>query len=110
MLQSPLLHFPGFGIHPCNLLESRVVVTTYNHHCSAPFSRALVGWHHQSLLGRRSRHCYGINYTQNRAGANPPHFAATPDSAAATGRVIVNTAPPPGAEAASMFPPCSRST
>src|ERR1019366_5232913 len=86
MLQSPLLHFPGFGIHPCNLLESRVVVTTYNHHCSAPFSRTLVGWHHQSLLGRRSRHCYGINCAQNRAGANPPHFAATPDSAAATGR------------------------
>src|SRR5215471_5242587 len=23
----------------------------------------LVGWHHQSLLGRRSRRCHGINYT-----------------------------------------------
>ena len=27
-----------------------------------------------------------------------------------TGSVIVNTAPPPGPEAASMFPPCSRRT
>src|SRR5258708_39653448 len=26
----------------------------------APFSRALVGRNHQSLLGRGSRHCYGI--------------------------------------------------
>src|SRR5215469_1361357 len=31
--------------------------------CSAPLSRALLGWHHQSLLGRRSRHWHGINYT-----------------------------------------------
>src|SRR6266481_4037604 len=27
------------------------VVASHNDHCSAPFSRALVGWHHQSLLG-----------------------------------------------------------
>src|SRR5216684_1823723 len=26
----------------------------------------LVGSHHQSLLGAGSRHCYGINYTNNR--------------------------------------------
>src|SRR5215831_14047298 len=25
----------------------------------------LVGWHHQSLLGCRSRRCHGINYAQN---------------------------------------------
>ena len=31
-------------------------------------------------------------------------------SAAFTGSVIVNTAPPPAAEATSMFPPCSRIT
>src|ERR1700687_1593678 len=42
-----------------------MVIRSYNDHCSAPFSRALVGWHHQSLLGRGSRHCYGINYTKN---------------------------------------------
>src|ERR1700675_3105413 len=33
----------------------------------APFSRALVGWHHQSLLGSGSRHCYGINYAHHAA-------------------------------------------
>jgi hypothetical protein len=46
-------------------LEPRVVIASYNDHCSAPFSRALVGCHHQSLLGRESRHCYGINCTNN---------------------------------------------
>jgi hypothetical protein len=45
-------------------VETRVVIASYNDHCSAPFSR--VGWHHQSLLGRGSRHCYGINFTNNR--------------------------------------------
>jgi len=28
----------------------------------AYYGQALVGWHHQSLLVRGSRHCYGINY------------------------------------------------
>jgi hypothetical protein len=42
-----------------------VVIASYNDHCSAPFSRALVGSHHQSLLGRGNRHCYGINYTHS---------------------------------------------
>jgi hypothetical protein len=38
----------------------------------APFSRALVGLHHQSLLGRGSRHCHGIKFTQNpMVGAKP---------------------------------------
>ena len=32
VLQSPFLQFAGFGIHKRNLLESRVVITTYNHH------------------------------------------------------------------------------
>jgi hypothetical protein len=31
---------------------------------SAPFSEP-VGWYHQSLLGYRSRHCYGINFANN---------------------------------------------
>src|ERR1019366_3610189 len=44
MLQSRLLQFPSFGIHKSNLLEARVIVCSYNDHCSAPFSRAfLVG-------------------------------------------------------------------
>ena len=62
VLQSPFAALPSFGIHKSNFLETRVVIASYNDHCSAPFSRALVGWHHQSLLGRGSRHCYGINY------------------------------------------------
>src|ERR1035437_4947092 len=44
VLQSPLLQFPSLGIHKSNLLEARVVIASYNDHCSAPFSRAfLVG-------------------------------------------------------------------
>jgi hypothetical protein len=31
----------------------------------------LVGSHHQSLLGPGSRHCYGINYTQNPKPRKP---------------------------------------
>src|SRR6202795_436901 len=63
VLQSPLLQFPGFGIYKSNLLKGRVVICSYNDHCSAPFSRALVGSHHQSLPGPGSRHCHGINFT-----------------------------------------------
>jgi hypothetical protein len=62
MLESALLQLPRVRIHKCNLLKARMVIRSYNDHCSAPFSRALVGWHHQSLLGRGSRHCYGINF------------------------------------------------
>src|ERR1022692_1309691 len=32
VLQSPLSAFASFGIHKSNLLETRMVVTTYNHH------------------------------------------------------------------------------
>ena len=32
VLQSSFLQFPRFGIHKRNLLEARVVVTSYNHH------------------------------------------------------------------------------
>ena len=32
VLQSPLPAFASFGIHKRNLLEARVVITTYNHH------------------------------------------------------------------------------
>src|ERR1022692_49915 len=32
VLQSPLSAFTSFGIHKSNLLETRMVVTTYNHH------------------------------------------------------------------------------
>ena len=32
VLQSPFLQFPSLGIHKRNLLEARVVITSYNHH------------------------------------------------------------------------------
>src|SRR4029077_10682172 len=35
VLQSPLLQFPAFGIHKSNLLKGRVVIASYNDHCSA---------------------------------------------------------------------------
>src|SRR5207237_8852702 len=55
VLQCPLLQFPSFGIHIRNLLEARVIIASYNDHCSAPSSRAFFGWfqHHQSLLGSK---------------------------------------------------------
>src|SRR5882724_2830341 len=65
VLQAPFFKLPSVGIDQRNLLKPRVVICSYNDHCSAPFSRALVGWHHQSLLGRGSRHCYGINCTND---------------------------------------------
>jgi hypothetical protein len=43
-----------------------VKIDSYNDHRSAPFLRAC--WLVQApptLLGPRSRHCHGINYTQN---------------------------------------------
>ncbi len=66
MLQPPFLQLTCVRIDKRNLLEARMVIRSYNDHRSAPFSRALVGWHDQSLLGRRSRHCYGINYLIDR--------------------------------------------
>ena len=32
MRQSPLSQFPSFGIHKSNLLEARMIITTYNNH------------------------------------------------------------------------------
>src|ERR1700687_2715968 len=64
VLQSPFLELPCVRIHKRNLLKARVGVCSYNDHCPAPFSRAFwLVWHPQTLLGYRSRHCYGINST-----------------------------------------------
>src|SRR5258708_10911630 len=67
VLQSPLLQFPGLGIDKSNLLKARVIIASYNDHVRllSPERSWLVG-NHQSLLGYRSRHCHGINYTNNR--------------------------------------------
>src|SRR5215813_14765414 len=56
----------GVGIHRSNFLKLGVKICTYNDHCSAPSSRALlVGLAPPTLLGLRSRHCHGINYTHH---------------------------------------------
>src|SRR5271157_5077734 len=44
VLQSPLLQLPSLGIHKSNLLEARVVIASYNDHCSAPCLPSLFGW------------------------------------------------------------------
>src|SRR5882724_10403558 len=41
MLQPPFLHFPSLGIYKRNLLKARVIICSYNDHCSAPFSEPL---------------------------------------------------------------------
>src|SRR5215469_17968357 len=70
MGQSLFLKPTCLRVHKRNLLEAWVVIKSHNDHVRlSPFSRALVGWHHQSLLGRGSRHCHGINYTHD--GARP---------------------------------------
>ena len=51
---------PRFRVHKCNLLEARMIVTTYNQHVRLLSSEPLVGLRLQSLLGPGSRHCYGI--------------------------------------------------
>src|SRR5450432_4562826 len=43
VLQSPLLQFPGFGIHKSNWLKGRVVITSYNQHIGS-FLPSLFGW------------------------------------------------------------------
>src|SRR5881397_4057412 len=64
--QSPFVQFTRVRIDKRNLLEARVIVTTYNDHCSAPFSRACwLALAPPTLLGRGSRHCHGINLAQN---------------------------------------------
>src|ERR1700730_16203736 len=69
VLQSPLLQFPGLGIYKSDLLEARVIIASYNDHVRllSPERSWLVG-SHQSLLGYRSRHCHGINFTSLTPG------------------------------------------
>src|SRR5882724_11529966 len=41
MLQPPFLNLPCFGIYKRYLLKARVIICSYNDHCSAPFSEPL---------------------------------------------------------------------
>ncbi len=40
------------------------MINTKANAVSAPTPGPLIGWYHQSLLGRGSRHCYGISFHQ----------------------------------------------
>src|SRR4029077_4778466 len=53
VLQRPFLDLSSIGIHKRNLLETRVVICSYNDHCPAPFYPSLFGWscHHQAYSG-----------------------------------------------------------
>src|ERR1700722_3206866 len=42
--QSPLLQFPSLGIYKSDLFEARVIIASYNDHCSAPLSPSALGW------------------------------------------------------------------
>jgi hypothetical protein len=50
---------------PGYLLKLGMEIYSYNDHCLAPFSGALVGWYHQVYPGAVADIVYGINYTQN---------------------------------------------
>src|SRR5438552_1431771 len=58
--QFPLVPFTTVRIDKRNLLESRVTVTTDNDHVRLLSPEPWLVSRHQSLLGRGSRHCYGI--------------------------------------------------
>src|SRR6266576_1661367 len=53
VLQRPFLELSSIRIHKRNLLETRVVICSYNDHCPAPFYPSLFGWlwHHQAYSG-----------------------------------------------------------
>src|SRR5262252_434681 len=56
----------GVGIYPSNFLIRGVKIGSYNNHRSAPFLRACwLVFGTPTLLGLRSRHCHGINYTHH---------------------------------------------
>src|SRR5216684_47219 len=67
VLQSPLSKFSSVGIHKRNLLEARVVVTSYNDHLRL-LSPEPVGWFSTTNFTRASEPTLSWNHcTNNRA-------------------------------------------
>src|SRR3954465_5100602 len=61
-----LLQLSSVVVQQRDLLKLGMVIDSYNDHCSAPFSRACwLAYAPPTLLGSGSRHCHGINFTQN---------------------------------------------
>src|SRR5881398_816666 len=66
-----LLQLSSVLVQQRDLLKLGMVIDSYNDHCSAPFSPACwLAYAPPTLLGSGSRHCHGINYTQN-PGSGP---------------------------------------
>src|SRR5207244_1674201 len=73
MRQPFFLEFSGVCVHCSYLLKLGVKIYSYNDHCSAPFSRACwLALAPPTLLGRGSRHCHGINCTNNSQVVKSP--------------------------------------
>ena len=51
MPQPALLQLSGRTIQPCNLLEARVIATTYNDQVRLLSPEPFVGWHHKVYPG-----------------------------------------------------------
>src|SRR5207248_7105873 len=75
-----LLQLSSVLVQQRDLLKLGMVIDSYNDHCSAPFSRACwLAYAPPTLLGSGSRHCHGINYTQNSLLLPPTVFSGEPD-------------------------------
>ena len=77
MRQPFFLELSALSIYRSNLLKLGMEIYSYNNHRSAPFSRAC--WlvlAPPTLLGPRSRHCHGINYTHHPTGCLAPRRAS----------------------------------
>src|ERR1035438_7077975 len=60
VFQSPFVQLASFAVNKCNLLEARVIVTSYNQHVRL-LSPEPFGWFAPPKSTRAwSRHCYGI--------------------------------------------------
>src|SRR6516162_6943667 len=69
VFQPALTHFARVGAYESNLLEARVIVTTYNDHLRL-LSPEPVGWlSTTNLLGPGSRHCLWNHFTHYRVNA-----------------------------------------
>src|SRR6516162_4214968 len=81
VLESPLTELPRLRIHERNLLNARVVITTYNQHIGSFLpSLGLVGTT-QVYSGPGSRHCYEI-IIQNDQLKRTSAITGTPTSTA----------------------------
>src|SRR5216683_2381832 len=75
VLQSPLSKFSSVGIHKRNLLEARVVVTSYNDHLRL-LSPEPVGWFSTTNFTRASEPTLSWNHFTHNAALSVASFCA----------------------------------